>query len=74
MSKTAALLITISLTEINAALNDAMDVMTDKFEFIGFDACLMSTFENANILAPYARYMFASEELEPGAAGITRIS
>ncbi|MGN0651031.1 MAG: clostripain-related cysteine peptidase [Oscillospiraceae bacterium] len=57
---------TLSLSEINYALNSAMDSMTDKFEFIGFDACLMSTFENANILAPYARYMFASEETEPG--------
>ena len=40
--------------------------MTDKFEFIGFDACLMATVENANMLVPHARYMFASEELEPG--------
>ena len=39
--------------------------MTDKFEFIGFDACLMSTIELANIIAPYSNYMIASEEAEP---------
>ena len=56
----------LSLREIDNALNSVYDSMTDKFEFIGFDACLMSTLETANILVPYARYMFASEELEPG--------
>lgn len=56
----------LSLREIDSALNSVYDKMTDKFEFIGFDACLMSTLETANILVPYARYMFASEEVEPG--------
>lgn len=56
----------LSLREIDEALNSVYDKMTDKFEFIGFDACLMSTLETANILVPYANYMFASEELEPG--------
>lgn len=56
----------LSLREIDSALNSVYDQMTDKFEFIGFDACLMSTLETANIVAPYARYMFASEETEPG--------
>ena len=40
--------------------------MTDKFEFVGFDACLMATVETANVLVPHARYMIASEETEPG--------
>ena len=40
--------------------------MTDKFDFVGFDACLMATAETANMLAPYANYMIASEETEPG--------
>lgn len=35
-------------------------------EFIGFDACLMATIETAMALAPYAEYMIASEEVEPG--------
>ncbi len=56
----------LSLREIDTALNSVFDSMTDKFEFIGFDACLMSTMETANILVPYARYMYASEETEPG--------
>lgn len=56
----------LSLTEIDRALSDSFDAMTEKFEFIGFDACLMATLETANVLAPYARYMYASEETEPG--------
>lgn len=56
----------LSLREIDGVLNSVYDKMSDKFEFIGFDACLMSTLETANILVPYARYMFASEETEPG--------
>ena len=57
----------LSLREIDAALFSSRDVMTDDFEFIGFDACLMGTVETASILASHARYMVASEELEPGA-------
>ncbi len=56
----------LSLSEIDKALSDTFDCMTEKFEFIGFDACLMSTIETANILVPYANYMYASEETEPG--------
>jgi len=37
-----------------------------KLEFIGFDACLMATVEMAVIAAPYARYLIASQDLEPG--------
>ena len=37
-----------------------------KFDFIGFDACLMATAENALALTPYADYLIASEETEPG--------
>ncbi|MEG1778181.1 MAG: clostripain-related cysteine peptidase, partial [Angelakisella sp.] len=33
---------------------------------VGFDACLMATIETAAALSPYARYMVASQELEPG--------
>ena len=44
----------LSLREIDTALNSVYDKMTEKFEFIGFDACLMSTLETANILVPYA--------------------
>lgn len=56
----------LSLQEIENAFDSVFDKMTDKFEFIGFDACLMSTVETANILQPHARYMYASQELESG--------
>ena len=36
------------------------------FDFIGFDACLMATMETALTLSPYADYLLASEETEPG--------
>ena len=38
----------------------------NKFDFIGFDCCLMGTIEVANALAPYSDYLIASEEVEPG--------
>lgn len=34
------------------------------FDIIGFDACLMASMEVAACLAPYARYLVASEEVE----------
>ena len=51
-----------NLAEINQALKEA----EVSFDFIGFDACLMATLETALMLAPYADYMIASEETEPG--------
>ncbi|MDO4960816.1 MAG: clostripain-related cysteine peptidase [Eubacteriales bacterium] len=36
------------------------------FDFVGFDCCLMATAENGVAIAPYADYMIASEETEPG--------
>ena len=52
-----------TLTRINTALKDA----GVKFDFIGFDTCLMATAENALMLSSYADYLIASEETEPGA-------
>ena len=37
-----------------------------KFDFVGFDACLMATAETALMLGNYADYLVASEETEPG--------
>lgn len=51
-----------NLSGIKKALNDA----NMKFDFIGFDACLMATAENALMLNDYADYLIASEETEPG--------
>lgn len=51
-----------NLTRINKALTDA----GVKFDFIGYDACLMATAENALMLNDHADYLIASEETEPG--------
>ena len=51
-----------SLSGIDKALTDA----GMKFDFIGFDACLMATLENALMLTKHADYLIASEETEPG--------
>ena len=37
-----------------------------KFDIVGFDACLMATLETAIAVEPYADYLLASEESEPG--------
>ena len=55
----------LTLLEIKEALASVKDSMGKKFEFVGFDACLMATYDMACILEPYANYMIASEELEP---------
>ena len=47
-------------------INDALKSAGTAFDFIGFDACLMATTENALMLNSYADYMIASEETEPG--------
>lgn len=51
-----------SLAGIDQALKDAKV----KFDFVGFDACLMATLETGLMLSDYADYMIASEETEPG--------
>lgn len=56
----------LSLLEIDGALYSIYPEMTDRFELIGFDACLMGSIEAANVLANYSRYMVGSEEVEPG--------
>ena len=56
----------LNLRELDTALNQAYGIMWDKFDFIGFDACLMCTLETANVLATYSDYMVASQESEPG--------
>lgn len=35
------------------------------FDFIGFDACLMSNYETALVVSAYSDYMIASEGIEP---------
>ena len=47
-------------------IRDALDAGGVKFDFIGFDTCLMATLENALMLGDFADYLVASEETEPG--------
>lgn len=54
----------LSLSEIREGLEGAS--LSEKFSFIGFDACLMATLETAETVSPYANYLVASQELEPG--------
>ena len=49
-----------------SGIKNALSSVNLKFDFIGFDACLMATLENALMLSEYADYMIASEETEPG--------
>lgn len=50
------------LAQIDQALTDG----GVKFDFVGFDACLMATTETALMLTRHADYLIASEETEPG--------
>lgn len=52
----------LELSEIGKALDES----NVKFDIVGFDACLMGTLETAYMLEPYADYLVASEEVEPG--------
>lgn len=52
----------LSLRELETALAE-----TEKpFDMIGFDACLMANIDTAYAVSPFADYMVASQELEPG--------
>lgn len=53
---------TMTLDKLNSALKKG----GVKFDFIGFDACLMGTLETAVVMEQYADYLIASEESEPG--------
>ena len=54
----------LTMEEFTGALA-ASPFAKDKFSWIGFDACLMSSVETAHLVSPYADYMIASEETEP---------
>ena len=51
-----------TLAGISKALRDS----NMKFDFVGFDACLMATAETALMMNNYADYLVSSEETEPG--------
>jgi clostripain len=54
------------LMELDKALEQARaQAKINKFEMIGFDACLMGQLEVFTALEPHARYAVASQEVEP---------
>lgn len=57
----------LELPEIDQALTNVRETYgIDKFDIVGFDACLMSQVEIAAMLAPHANYMIAAQEVIPG--------
>lgn len=56
----------LTLAEMNEAMQQFYAHTGERFELVGFDACLMATIETAQVFSPYADYFVASEELEPG--------
>lgn len=55
----------LTLRELQTALKDGFPA-GERLAFIGFDAGLMAALETAMAVAPYADYMIASQESEPG--------
>lgn len=57
----------LSLAELDEAIGSGLEgAGIDKLDLLGFDACLMATYEVASTLAPRAHRLLASQELEPG--------
>ncbi|MCW2581349.1 MAG: hypothetical protein JWQ53_139 [Klenkia sp.] len=58
---------TMDLAGISQGISDGLAAVgLEKLDMVGFDACLMATYETAATMAPLADRMVASEELEPG--------
>lgn len=55
-----------TLNQLSRALRQSKFGTRNKLEFIGFDACIMSGVEIANIVKDYADYLISSQENEPG--------
>jgi hypothetical protein len=57
----------LSLEEISTGISAGLEAAgLDELDLLGFDACLMATYEVASAMAPLADRMLASQELEPG--------
>ena len=56
----------LELSEIDSALKEITNNGENKLDIVGFDACLMSTIEVVEAVAPYSDIMIGSEILEPG--------
>ena len=55
-----------SIIDLDKAINESSILKDGKLEFLGFDACLMSSVEIANLFKEEAEYLIASSESEPG--------
>jgi len=55
----------LTLAEMKTALSTSPFGPDNKLEWVGFDACLMSSAELVCILDDYAKYLVASQEIEP---------
>lgn len=55
----------LTLKDMQYAFEEA-GLRQKKLEFLGFDSCLMASVEMAVVASDYARYLVASEDLEPG--------
>ncbi|WP_158548847.1 clostripain-related cysteine peptidase [Blastococcus sp. TF02A-26] len=58
---------TLTLEDLRGGIADGLEEAgVDKLDLLGFDACLMATYETASAMQPLADRMVASQELEPG--------
>ncbi len=55
-----------SPSEIAALVKAANEAWGKKIDLVGFDTCVTANLDMAWLLSPYAEYMVASEEIEPG--------
>lgn len=57
----------LSLGQLNQGIAEGLaSAGVERLDLLGFDACLMATYEVASAMAPLADRMIASQELEPG--------
>lgn len=56
----------LTLDEMRRALADSPFSGRSKLEWVGFDACLMSSLETAHVFSGHTKYLIASQEAEPG--------
>ena len=57
----------LDLAELRAGIEGGLlGAGVEQLDLLGFDACLMATYEVASAMAPLAERMLASQELEPG--------
>ena len=58
----------LSLNDVRTAFTSVYEPSAENppFELIGFDACLMATYDTVSSLEGLARYVTGSEEVEPG--------